>query len=82
VIETDLRTAVIEAIARVAPEAYLALVRPDADLRDELDLDSMDFMSYVIQLHQKLGVDIPVEDYAKFSTLQGALDYLRSRLLR
>ena len=51
-----------------------------ADLRDALDLDSMDFLNFVIALHGSLGVDVPEGDYVKLATLNGAVDYLAGRL--
>ena len=44
--------------------------------RDQLDLDSMDLLNFVIGLHTALGVDIPEADYSKLATLDGCVDYL------
>jgi acyl carrier protein len=46
----------------------------DADIRDELDLDSMDFTNFVISLHEQLGLDIPEVDYRKYYTVEGAVE--------
>jgi len=73
-----LRESVLRAIQRVAPDADTANIAPDADLREALDIDSMDFLSIVTALHQDLGVDIPERDYPKLSTLGGALAYLEA----
>lgn len=72
----DLRRILAEALGEIAPEAPLDQLEADAPLREELDLDSMDFLNFVVALHEKLGVDIPERDYAHFQTLRGALDYL------
>lgn len=76
----DIRAAVLRALGDVAPEADLASLRPDRDLRDQLDLDSMDMLNAVIALHHALGIDIPEADYARLATLDGAVDYLAGRL--
>jgi len=46
------------------------------DLRDAIDLDSMDFLNFVIALHERTGVDIPEADYPRLRTLDGAIAYL------
>jgi len=71
-----LRDVVLEEIGNLAPEADLATLDGTRDLREQLDLDSMDFLNLVIALHQRLGVDIPEADYAELVTLDGALRYL------
>ncbi|BDG02257.1 acyl carrier protein [Anaeromyxobacter oryzae] len=63
----------------IAPEVDLAHVRPDADLRDELDIDSMDFLRFVVGLHERLGVDVPEADYPRIRTLDGCTAYLVER---
>jgi acyl carrier protein len=64
------------AIRHVAPEAELDQLAPDIEFRDQIDIDSFDFLNIVIGIHEKLGVDIPEADYPRLFTLRGALDYL------
>ncbi len=64
----------------IAPEVDLAGVRPDAGLRDELDIDSMDFLRFVVALHERLAVDVPERDYPRVRTLDGCTAYLAERL--
>lgn len=66
-------------LAGIAPEADLDALPPEASLRDELDLDSMDFLRFVRGLHEALGVDIPESDYGKLATLAGCAAYLDAR---
>ena len=77
--ETELRKTVLEALGDIAPEADLAALPPEKDLREQLDIDSMDFLNFVIALHEKLGVDIPEADYPQLITLDGAVGYLAPR---
>jgi len=63
----------------IAPEVDLGEVRPDADLRDELDIDSMDFLRFVVGLHERLGVDVPEADYPLIRTLDGCVAYLAEK---
>lgn len=78
--QTSARAAIIELLARIAPGSDLDAVAPDADLRAELDLDSMDFLSFVVGLDERLGVAVPEEDYPRMFTMQGAVDYVSARL--
>lgn len=76
----DIQKTVFEALSNVAPEAEPESVDPEADLREELDLDSMDFMNFIIGLHEALKLDIPEADYPKYFTLAGCVSELSSRL--
>jgi acyl carrier protein len=74
-----LKNTVLEALRRVAPEADPASIHAGVSFRDQLDLDSMDFLNFVLALHERLGVDIPEADYPHLSSLDSALDYLAAR---
>ncbi len=78
--DSSIRDVVRRALATVAPEADLDALPPDAILRDELDLDSMDFLSFVIGLHKALGLEIPEADYGKLATLAGCVAYLEAKV--
>ena len=73
----ETRQLVLDTLAAIAPEADLASLPGDAVLRDELDLDSMDFLNFVTALHEQTGTDIPEADYPHLFTLDGAVAYLR-----
>ena len=68
----------LRALGEIAPEADLASLKPDVSFRDQLDIDSMDFLNFVIALHEALQVDIPEADYPKFDTLDGCVRYVTS----
>ena len=72
----EIRTNVLASLADVAPEADPSVLAPNADLRDALDIDSMDFLRFVVDLHDKLHVDIPERDYSKVRTLDACVAYL------
>ena len=76
----EIRQKVAQALAGVAPEIDAASLRPDVPLRDQVDLDSMDFLRFVVELHRQVGVEVPEADYQKLATLGGAVDYLAARL--
>lgn len=73
---SDIRTLAANVLAGIAPEADLSAVGESEDLRESLDLDSMDFLNFIIGLSQGSGVSIPEADYPRLFTLQGLVDYL------
>jgi acyl carrier protein len=75
----DIRAVVLKELGNIAPDIDLAKVDPGADLREALDIDSMDFLNFVTAIHRRLGVDIPELDYPKLVTLDGAISYLRAK---
>jgi len=77
--DQELRTAVLATLCRIAPEVEPAELRPDVPLRDQVDLDSMDWLNFLVALHARLGVDIPEADYRKLVTLDDLLAYLAAR---
>jgi acyl carrier protein len=78
--EKELRTVVIATLKTIAPEVEEGDLRPDRPLRNQVDLDSMDWLNFLIGLHEKLKVEIPEADYAKLVTLGDVLDYLKKKL--
>ena len=72
----EVRQAVLDALAKVAPEADASTIDDAVPLREQLDLDSMDFLNFVQALHASLAVDVPERDYPKLFTLGGCVDYL------
>lgn len=78
----DVRGTVLSVLGEIAPEADLAAVRPNVPLRDQLDLDSMDILNFVVGLHAALGVDIPEVDYPKLATLDACVAYVTERSAR
>jgi len=77
--EAEIKATLLRVLGEIAPEAALADIDPDATLRDQLDLDSMDILNIMIALHEALRVDIPETDYPKLATLKGAVAYLAQR---
>lgn len=74
--EQDVRNIAAEVLAGIAPEADLSAVGDDQDLREALDLDSMDFLNFVIGLGQRGGVKIPEADTPRLHTMRGLVAYL------
>lgn len=76
----EIRATLLACLSDVAPETSDEEVEDDMDLRDELDLDSMDILRWVQGIHRALNVEIPEEDYGKIATLRDAIGYVASRV--
>ncbi|MXP13204.1 acyl carrier protein [Altererythrobacter confluentis] len=76
----DLRQIILHEISQIAPETEGVAISDTEDLREALDLDSMDIFNLVVALSQRLGFDIPDADAARLTTLGSGTDYLQSRL--
>ena len=75
-----IRATLLAALHAIAPEVAPGEIAPDQPLRDQVDLDSMDFLNFLVRVHEKLGVDVPEADYAKLVTLDNFVAYLQARL--
>jgi acyl carrier protein len=75
----EIRATVLRALGDIAPEADLSAIKPDVNFRDQLDLDSMDVLNFVVALHAAFGVEVPEADYPRLATLESAIDYLAAR---
>lgn len=75
----QIRDIIFDALGAIAPEVEPALIVPDRSLREQIDIDSFDFLNLIIRLHETLGIDIPEKDYAELLTLNSAVEYLARR---
>ena len=72
----EIRQTVLRLLGEIAPEADQAALKPAISFRDQLDIDSMDFLNFIILIHKAFGVEIPEADYPKYSTLDGCVEEL------
>jgi acyl carrier protein len=72
----EIRSTVLRILGEIAPEADLNQLKPDVSFRDQLDIDSMDFLNFVIALDEELHVSIPESEYAKLSSLDNCVELL------
>jgi acyl carrier protein len=78
--EAQIKEVLMKVLGRIAPEADLDTLDPDANVREALDIDSFDHLNLLIGLHEELGVDIPEADYGQLTTLKDILSYLSARV--
>lgn len=72
----DVKRTALRILGEIAPEADLASLKPDVSFREQLDIDSMDFLNFVIALHETLRMEIPEADYPKLASLNACVEYL------
>ncbi len=77
--EAELKEAVLRALFSIAPEAEGEPLDPTANLRDQLDIDSMDFLNFLVALKDVVGVEVPESDYARVASLDECVGYLAAR---
>jgi acyl carrier protein len=73
---SGIKTAVLAELIRIAPELEPSGVASAKPLRDQVDLDSMDWLNFLVALHEKLKIDIPESEYANLGTLDQIVDYV------
>lgn len=77
----ELRNIVLAILKGIAPEIEASELLPNRPLRDQVDLDSMDWLNFLVALHERLAIDIPEADYRKLTTLDTLIAYLAQKLV-
>ena len=78
--EEEVVVAIKDIIQTVAPDEDLSNLKPDLKLREQIELDSMDFLDIVMELRKRYGVHVPEADYKELATLEGCVTYLAPKL--
>jgi len=78
--DDELKALILREVGNIAPEIDLDQIDPASNLREQVDLDSMDMLNLLIAIHGATGVDIPEADYAKMTSVDDAVAYLRTRV--
>jgi acyl carrier protein len=76
----DIRKAVTDIIQDILPDEDLASIDESAPLRDQLELDSMDFLDIVMELRKRYGIEVPEKDYMELNTLLSTVTYLAPKM--
>ncbi|MDZ4251643.1 MAG: acyl carrier protein [Sulfuritalea sp.] len=77
---SEIRAVALATLLSIAPEVEADALRGDRPLRSQVDLDSMDWLNFLLGLHEKLQVEIPEADYARLVTLDDVVAYLQHKL--
>ncbi|MBN2450329.1 MAG: acyl carrier protein [Lentisphaeria bacterium] len=76
----EIGQAIVGIIGEIVPDEDCSGLDPDKNLREQLDLDSMDFLDIVMELRKKYGVEVPEADYPRLATLNSCIEYLAPRM--
>ena len=74
--EDQVKQIVVDIIAEIAPDEDTSNIKPEINLRDQLDLDSMDFLDIVMELRKQHGIEVPEADYMQLASLDSSAEYL------
>jgi acyl carrier protein len=72
---------VIDIISDIAPDEDLSAIKPEIRLRDQLQLDSMDFLDIVMELRKRHGIEVPEADYGQLASLESCAEYLTPKFV-
>ena len=78
--EAELKEIIFRELHNIAPEADPASLSPEENIREALDIDSYDFLQFLIAIDEAIGVEIPEADYEDVFTMEGLLNYLSVRV--
>jgi acyl carrier protein len=77
--EADIKTTIFQLLKRIAPDTEPSTLQPADNIRDTLGIDSFDALQFIIALHEKLGIEIPEQDYGKTATLEQLIAYIKTK---
>ncbi len=72
----EISTMIMEVIHEIVPDEDLSNIDPDVRLRDQIDMDSMDFLDIIMELRKRYGITVPEDDYMELSSLNSSVAYL------
>ncbi len=76
----EIRQVILDILGRIAPDEDLSNLNDDAPFRDQMELDSMDFLDIVMELRKLYRIDIPEADYPQLGTMSSTVNYLLPKL--
>jgi acyl carrier protein len=76
----EIKTVIIDILGDIAPDEDLSHLKEDVPLREQLELDSMDFLDIVMELRKRYRVQIPEDDYLELASLESTVRYLEPRM--
>ncbi|MBK5191674.1 MAG: acyl carrier protein [Flavobacteriaceae bacterium] len=78
--EEEIKNIIFQLLKKIAPDTEPSALQPDENIREVLNIDSFDSLQFIVSLNEKLGIEIPEEDYGKISTLKSLINYLLAKL--
>jgi acyl carrier protein len=77
---SQIRAVILEVIGQILPDEDLSKLKGDVRIRDQVEMDSMDFLDIIMELRKRYGIEVPEEDYVNLATLDSAVAYLEPRM--
>jgi acyl carrier protein len=78
--EEEIKNIIFQLLKKIAPDTEPSALQPDENIREVLNIDSFDSLQFIVKLNEKLGIEIPEEDYGKIPTLKSLINYLLAKL--
>jgi acyl carrier protein len=78
--ELEIKQTVFQLLKQIAPDTEPSTLQPDENIREKLDIDSFDTLQFLVSLNEKLGIEIPEEDYGKITTLKTLVEYILDKM--
>lgn len=76
----QIKATILEIIAQIIPDEDLSNLKGDIPIREQVELDSMDFLDIIMELRKRYGIEVPESDYMQLATLDGSVAYLEPRM--
>ena len=76
----QIRVAILEVLAEIVPDEDLSNLKSDVNIREQIEMDSMDFLDLIMELRKHYGIEVPEDDYMELATLGGVVAYLEPRM--
>jgi len=78
--EDEIKTLVFQLLKQIAPDTEPSTLQPDENIKETLDIDSFDSLQFLVSLDEKLGIEIPEQDYGKITTLKTLVNYILDKM--
>jgi len=76
----QIKATILEITAQIIPDEDLSNLKGDIPIREQVELDSMDFLDIIMELRKRYGIEVPESDYMQLATLDGSVAYLEPRM--
>lgn len=76
----EIKKLVFQLLKQIAPDTEPSTLQPDENIRETLDIDSFDSLQFLVSLNEKLGIEIPEQDYGKITTLKTLVNYILEKI--
>lgn len=78
--EEEIKKIIFQLLKQIAPDTEPSALQPDENIRETLNIDSFDSLQFIVALNEKLGIEIPEQDYGKITTLKALVSYIMDKM--